>query len=115
MTKIEEIKYYFSGWNFKGLAILVLFLLALTLYGANMPLAEKEEFGAKVLSLGITNSTTYSLSKSTARVRLSNGKKLDITLPRDVVVQPGDHIVVQRRARLFKGYSYAFSKVGESP
>ncbi len=115
MNKIQEIKFYFAGWNFHVLVLLVLSILLFVTCTFNVPSGEEERLQATVVSLGITNSSNYSLSYSSARVRLAEGKLLDITLPRGVVLKEGDEIIVKRKTLLLSGSTYKFYSASTSP
>ena len=115
MTKIQEIKFYFAGWNFKLLAVLFLVLAIFIAYAFNVPTGKEERLRAKVVSLGMTHSSKYSASHSSARVRLSDGAYVDITLPRDAILQKGDEIVIKKKNLLFRGSFYKFDHAAKNP
>lgn len=115
MNKLQELKFYFSGWNFSALAILLIALVIVLGYTFNVPVGSEEKVKAKVVSLGVTNSSKYSASYSTARVVLANGEHVDVTLPRNIVLQPGNQVVILKQGLFLSGAFYKFGYVPTNP
>ena len=76
--------------------------------GFNQPIGEIQKYTGVVESIGITNSSKYSASYSTARVSLENGKKVEVVLPRTVTFKEGDKIVVSYTKLLLAGGYYRY-------
>jgi hypothetical protein len=112
MSIVRDIKLYFHGWNFGLLAVVIVVLALITAFSFNVPVGEPEEFKGEVIEVGLHHSSKYSASYANVRVRLSNGAEADVTLPRGVMVSPGDAIIIERQALLIKG---AFYKYGHLP
>lgn len=115
MSKIEELKFYFSGWSFSTLAILLCALIFVLGYTFNVPVGTEQKIKAKVVGLGITNSSKHSASYSTARVQLASGELVDITLPRNIVLQQGNEIVILKQGLFLSGAFYKFGHVPTNP
>lgn len=115
MNKLQEIKFYFLGWNFGALSLVVFCLLVVLWFSFNIPVGEEQKFKGKVITLGVTNGSKYNAANPTARVQLSTGKQVDIVLPKFTTVEPGEEIVVLKQGLFLKGGIYKYDHLPNNP
>ena len=111
MRVVQELRFFFGGWNFKLLLFLCLFFGVLGLLNFNVPSGKSEKHLSVVLDVGLTHSDRYGSSLASARVRLINeGIEANVILPRNVMLSPGDRLVVERQPLLIQGALYRYSE-----
>lgn len=111
MKVSDKIRLYFADWNSSNISALIILLAGLGFFlwlGFNQPVGEIQKYTGVVESIGITNSSKYSASYSTARVSLENGKSVEVVLPRSAVYKEGDEIIVSYQKLLLAGGYYRY-------
>jgi len=111
MKTTDQIKLYFAAWkksNVSALAILIVGLVIFFGFTLTVPIGEQAVYSGKVQSLGITNSSKYSASHSTASVLLQNGKTVQVVLPRNASPAIGSQVNISYQRQLLSGGFYQY-------
>lgn len=112
MRVTDQIKLYFADWkksNISALVILVVGLAVFFGFSINVPVGEQATYMGTIQSIGITNSSKYSASYSTANVLLQNGKNVQVVLPRSATPIVGSKIKVSYQRQLLSGGFYQYA------
>ena len=111
-----DFRLYFYDWKRKhflgvlGIAAMVAFIL---FAWTNIGGGPSEEVRSRVTSVGMDTGTKMTLPRYTASIRTEIGETALIEIPKSVLVNVGDELVVRKSPRTLTGYEFQFVRKTE--